>query len=418
MWPRRSVAGSSDRRGAAVVNLKERNLPPLWLVGTVASIFLLQVAVTLARPVSTYRLLALGADGTTLGLTAACFAVPPMLLAISFGRWAERHHPAILMVLGFVVAAVGAFALVVVEAIPAFALATTALGIGHMSGTIGGQSIMAQAQSSLTRISRFGTLTTISALGQIVGPVLGGVIIGHSDEPSLASTSSALQVAAWVFVGGLPAAAIAMRTTMQKSTVRTGKPERVWGLLRRRGMPAALMTSFSAKGANDLLLVYVPLLGASVGLTSSQVGILLGISSSGALLARAATPWFVRRIPSVNLTVVATVIAALCLLIVGLSNNLTPMMVAMSVLGFAIGLTQTTTMDWVVDLVDDTSRGSALGMRVATNRVGQTFILAAAGVVSQWFGVESAFALLALVMLVTAGAGALSARGGAQSEGT
>ena len=54
-------------------------------VGTVASIFLLQVAVTLARPVSTYRLLALGADGTTLGLTSACFAVPPMLLAVGFG---------------------------------------------------------------------------------------------------------------------------------------------------------------------------------------------------------------------------------------------------------------------------------------------------------------------------------------------
>lgn len=401
-----------------MVNLKERSLPPVWLVGTVLSIFLLQVAVTLARPVSTYRLLALGADGTTLGLTAACFAIPPMLLAVSFGRWTERHNPAVLMVLGVVVAAVGAFALVVVEAIPAFALATTALGIGHMSATIGGQSNMAQAQSSLTRISRFGALTTISALGQIVGPVLGGVIIGHSDNPDLLSTSSALQVAAWVFVGGLPAAVIAMRTTtIQKSTVRTGKPERVWGLLRIRGMPAALMTSFSAKGANDLLLVYVPLLGASVGLTSSQVGILLGISSSGALFARAATPWFVRRIPSVNLTVVATVVAASCLLIVGLSHNLTPMMLAMSVLGFAIGLTQTTTMDWVVDLVDDTSRGSALGMRVATNRVGQTFILAAAGAVSQWFGVEAAFALLALVMFGTALAGALNARRDRQSEG-
>jgi predicted MFS family arabinose efflux permease len=120
----------------------------------------------------------------------------------------------------------------------------------------------------------------------------------------------------------------------------------------------------------------------------------------------------------VNLTVVATVVAALSLLIVGLSHNLTPMMLAMSVLGFAIGLTQTTTMDWVVDLVDDTSRGSALGMRVATNRVGQTFILAAAGVASQWFGVEAAFALLAFVMLTTAGAGALSARSGAQSPGT
>lgn len=57
-------------------------------------------------------------------------------------------------------------------------------------------------------------------------------------------------------------------------------------------------------------------------------------------------------------------------------------------------------------------------MGVATNRVGQTFILAATGVASQWFGVEAAFALLALVMLTTAGAGALSARSGAQFPGT
>jgi predicted MFS family arabinose efflux permease len=370
----------------------------------------------LARPVSTYRLLALGADGTTLGLTAACFAVPPILLAVGFGRWTERHHPAILLTFGLCVSAVAAFVLVVAESIPAMAVATTALGVGHTSGAIGTQSIMAQAHSSLARISRFGTLTAVSALGQIVGPVLGGLVIGHSEEPSLESTSSALVVAAWVFVGALPAAALAMRARIQTSTMRTGRAERVWRLLRRRGMPAALMTSFSAKSGMDLLLVYMPLLGAVVGLTSTQVGLLLGISSTGALLARATTPFFVRRIPTLKLTVVATVVAATCLLVLAVSGNLIPMMVAMSVLGFALGLSQTTTMDWVVDLVDDTSRGSALGLRVATNRVGQAFILAVAGAVSGLWGVEAAFALLALVMFATAAAGSVSG-GRAQSAG-
>ena len=61
---------------------------------------------------------------------------------------------------------------------------------------------MAQADSSISRIGRFGTLTTVSALGQIVGPVVGGVIIGHTEQPSLPATSSALLVAAWVFVAG------------------------------------------------------------------------------------------------------------------------------------------------------------------------------------------------------------------------
>ena len=71
------------------------------------------------------------------------------------------------------------------------------------------------------------------------------------------------------------------------------------------------------------------------------------------------------------------------------------MMVAMSVLGFALGLSQTTTMDWVVDLVDDTSRGSALGMRVATNRRRSDVHPRGGGRDIRRFGVEAAFVLLA-----------------------
>jgi predicted MFS family arabinose efflux permease len=161
----------------------------------------------------------------------------------------------------------------------------------------------------------------------------------------------------------------------------------------------------------------MPLLGAAVGLTSSQVGILLGISSTGALLARAATPAFVRRIPTLRLTVIATAVAATCLLVLAVSDDLVPMIVAMSVLGFALGLSQTTTMDWVVNLVDDTSRGSALGLRVATNRLGQTVVLAAAGAVSGLLGVQTAFVMLAVVMFGTAAAGIASERRGPHSAG-
>lgn len=389
---------------------RRRSCAPWWLVGTLAAIFAQQVAVTLARPVTTYRLLALDADGSTLGLTAACFAIPPMLLAVGLGRWSEKNHPAALLGLGLLTSAAASFTLVIAEQIPTIALATTMLGLGHTSAAIGGQSIMAQATSPLARVDRFGALTTASALGQIVGPILGGIVIGHTDTPSLGATSSALLVATWVFIGGLPTVVLASRAVIQRSTVRTGRPERVWRLLRRRGMPAALMTSFSAKSGIDLLLVYIPLLGAAVGLNSSQVGLLLGISSTGALLARAATPVLVRRIPTLRLTVIATAVASACLVVLAASDQLLPMIAAMSLLGFALGLSQTTTMDWVVNLVDDTSRGSALGLRVATNRLGQTLILAAAGVISQWLGVQAAFVVLALVMFGTAGSGLISER--------
>jgi predicted MFS family arabinose efflux permease len=389
---------------------KKHSFPSPGLVATVASIFLLQVAVTLARPVSTYRLLALGSDGITLGLTTACFAVPPIVLAVSLGRWSERRHPAILPTIGAGLGALAAFMLCAADAVPIIAAATTVLGVGHTLSAVGTQSVMAQAHSSVAHINRLGALTSFSALGQIAGSVFGGLIIGHSDAPSLASTSSALLVAAWVFVASLPVAILAMQTRIQASTVRTGRAERVWRLLRRPGMSAALMTSFSAKSGTDLLLVYMPLLGAAIGLTPLQVGVLLGLSYTGAVLARATTPLFLRRVPILTLTVLATFVASICLAVLALNHNLVPLLIAMSLLGFVLGISQTTTMGWVIDLVDDTSRGSALGLRVATNRLAQCCVLVVVGAVSAAWGIEAAFGLLGIVMCATAVTGIVSDR--------
>jgi predicted MFS family arabinose efflux permease len=210
----------------------------------------------------------------------------------------------------------------------------------------------------------------------------------------------------------------ALRATIRATTMRVGRAERVWSLLRIRGMAPALLTSFSAKGAADLMLVYMPLLGIALGFSAQEVGMLLGISSGGAMFARAGTPLLARRMPVLKLTTRATVVAALCLLALPLSERFAVLAVLSALLGFSLGLTQTTTMAWVVGLVGDTSRGSALGLRVSTNRLGQAVVLAAAGAVSGALGVTSAFVLLGSIMLVTAAAGALSERPGAGGHST
>ena len=376
------------------------------LTGALAAVFLLQFGVTMARPVSTYRLLALEADGTALGVATACYALPPILLAVGFGRWTERHHPAILLCVGVATTTCATFLLVVADSVGWVAGATTVLGLGHMMGVIGAQSLMARAESPVPRLSRFGALTTASAAGQVFGPVAGGILIGHA-TPTLSTTSSALAVAAWLVLAAAPFAAAALVTRIKTTTLRTDRAEPVLSLLRRPGMPLALTTSFSAKSGVDLLLVYLPVLGVAAGLSSTQVGVLLGFSSGGALLGRAGTASLVRRHGTVALTATAMTVAAACLVVVATTGPFVVMCAAMAVLGVALGLSQTTTMDWVVELVDHRSRGSALGLRVATNRVGQAFVLAATGALSGALGVVTAFVLIAVLMLATAAASLL-----------
>ena len=373
-----------------------------WLIGALAAVFLLQFGVTMARPVSTYRLLALEADGTALGIATACYAIPPILLAVGFGRWTERHHPAILLCSGVVTTTLATFALVAAESVGSVAGATTVLGLGHMMGVIGAQSLIAKADSRVRRLSRIGALTTTSAFGQVLGPVAGGLLIGRGSDPTLDTTSSALLAAAWLVLAASPFATAALATRIKSTTVRTHRAEPVLSLLRRPGMPIALTTSFSAKSGVDLLLVYMPVLGVAAGLSSSQVGVLLGLSSGGALLGRAGTASLVRRYGTVPLTATATIVASLCLVVVAATGPFAVLCAAMAVLGCALGLSQTTTMDWVVDLVDHQSRGSALGLRVATNRVGQALVLAGTGALSGALGVATAFVLIAGMMLATA----------------
>jgi MFS family permease len=64
--------------------------PPAWLVRVLAGVVLTQAALYLARPVTSYRALALGADARAVGLITAAFALVPLVVAVPLGRASDR----------------------------------------------------------------------------------------------------------------------------------------------------------------------------------------------------------------------------------------------------------------------------------------------------------------------------------------
>jgi hypothetical protein len=68
------------------VSTEPRRVPG-WLWRILVALVLTQAAMFLARPVTSYRALALGADERVIGLITASFAVVPLLVAASARRW-------------------------------------------------------------------------------------------------------------------------------------------------------------------------------------------------------------------------------------------------------------------------------------------------------------------------------------------
>jgi sugar phosphate permease len=181
------------------------------------------------------------------------------------------------------------------------------------------------------------------------------------------------------------------------------RPETLRAMLRIYGMPAALLASFGAKGSLDLVTAYLPLLGNEIGLRASAVGLLLSLSSASALAARASMPWLVRHTRTVRLMAITTLVSGICVALLPLGKEVVVLATLMVVLGYVLALSQTVTMVWVVGLVPTGSRGSALGMRLASNRVGQVAVPGLAGLLSGSAGVTAVFYILAGVLGVISG---------------
>lgn len=404
------------------MSLTSRMLPT-WVLAMLLSSALVQLTVALARPVSTYRLLALGADPTAVGLVTAAFAVPPMLLAMSLGRWSDRRHPGAMLALGGLLSAASALLLAGSGSVGAVAAWTALLGIGHLATVVGAQSLVAHGAAESDGLGYFGLLTVAASLGQMAGPLAGGLLAeGSGPVPTTASTSLSLVAAAVVSGIACPVALVTLRLRSLSSAAREGGEQipraSILSMGTTRGMPAALLASFGAKGSADLITAYLPLVGIALGLRATTIGFLLSISAAASILSRVVMPRLVRRVRRDLVIAVSTGGSALGIALLSVAGDVVVLGALLVMLGFLLALAQTVTMVWVVALVPATSRGAALGLRLTSNRVGQVAVPALAGLVAGALGVGAVFAVLGaalagitLVVLRTTGARATGAEG-------
>lgn len=151
-----------------------------------------QAAQYLARPMTSYRLLALGAGPREVGYVAATFAIVPVFLAIPLGRFADRRRSETLLVFGSVLLAAACVGLALGASVWTLAAASVVLGVGHLSLMLGVQNAIATESDEGQHDARFGVFTAVVSAGQLVGPLLGGAILSGGGALRPATTDALL----------------------------------------------------------------------------------------------------------------------------------------------------------------------------------------------------------------------------------
>ncbi len=374
--------------------------PRLLFICVVAAIHF--AGATMPRLLIPLHLAEMGTPPELTGIVVSTYALFPLFIALPGGILIDRLGSRATIIAGATLEVISAYILVRHPAILPVTMATILAGMANVLVVVASQSYVAAIGTSRSRANDFAVFGFATAAGQLVGPLLGGII----------SDSLGRSVAfAGVGVAGIIAAAIGSRLppTDPRSPVGAtpGEPSEgvrelmgvTRGLLRDPRAQMSIIISGCALGAFSINTSFYPVFLQSIGYSDGSIGLLGSLRQMSALVVRPLLGYLVGSFGQ-RRTVQGV------LLIGALAIGGTPFVVALGPLallallgGTTTALTQPISMIMMAEGADDEHRGLAMGLRLTGNRLVQFLGPILLGMVVAYVGIASSFIGAAAVLI-------------------
>ncbi len=392
--PQPAAPGTAGARGG---DIDYRLLVPLSF-----NVAIIQAAYAIVRVTTSYRAIELNLSVVWLGVISATFAILPIIFAVQIGRYLDRGKDA-------QTCRIGAALLVIACAGFRFAagsligllLLTALLGISHILIMASQQMLCVRCAGPRGRDAAFGNYVIASAVGQGLGPYLVAWVGGSATLPP---TGRLFTIGLIVALASLASAAVIQPAPAHLMRENSKEVVPLRALLRQRGLMAYLVASVITMAAQDLVTIYLPLLGAEKNIDVRDIGGLLTVRSAAALVSRIGYVRIIRLIGRRRLTLASILGSAIGFGCLALPIALPPMFAAMTLTGFALGIATTLSLTNVVDLASPAAMGTVMSLRNTGNRIGQMALPFAASLIAVATGVGGIFAIIALSLAASGAA--------------
>jgi hypothetical protein len=201
---------------------------------------LVQVTTGMVRITTSYRIVELNLDVIWYGVIPATFALFPIFLAVSVGRYIDRNHDAHAAMIGSGMMLGAVVGLRFADSPWTIMPYTALFGVGHLFLMASHQMLCVRAAGERNRDSVFGNFLMMTGIGQGLGPFIVGWVGGEARVPDtgfLFSIGVGVGLAAFLVSLCLPPA----RNVLAKK--RDAAPMSVGKLLRIPGFPTVLTAS-------------------------------------------------------------------------------------------------------------------------------------------------------------------------------
>lgn len=331
----------------------------------------------------------LGTSPATIGVLYAMYSVFPIVLSLYAGKVSDRYGfrvPVMLSCLGMVVALVLPFA---VPALPVLFVSAALAGLCNIFYVVAIQHVIGALGEGAARTRNYGMFSACVGVSSLIGPTLAGFAIdGIGHRPTF------LLIAAFPAVAFAALAASGRLLPAPRPQGARAAHGRIADLLGMRPLRRVLIATACLEAGMELFNFLMPIYGHSIGLSASQIGIVMGSFALALLIVRTAMPMLVRRSGGEErLFAISLFVAAATTVCVPFAPGFAALLAAAFLLGLALGSGAPLSMTLSYNRSPAGRAGEAIGLRQTVNKSMEAATPALFGALSVAIGMVPVFCL-------------------------
>ena len=331
-----------------------------------------------------------------VGLLMSLYALVPMLLALHAGRWLDRAgalRPLIVSALGMAVAVAIPFGW---RSVAGLCVAATLIGTTFLVYHMALNAAVGAMGGAADRTANFSWLALSFSVSGFAGPMIAGFAIDATSHAT-----------AMLILAGLPALALVPLALWRQRFPRPQKAaeasapgeRRLADLLRHRRLRNAFLASLTLSMGWDLYTFLMPVYGSRVGLSASEIGVIMGFFAAATFVVRLLLPAIARRLREWTVIAAAMLVAGLAYLLFPLATSGTLLMALSFLLGLGLGASQPMIMSLIYSASPPGRQGEVIGVRTMLLNGSHTFLPIVMGAVGATLGMFPVFWSMAAVLL-------------------
>lgn len=301
-----------------------------------------------------------GSSTAVVGILLALFALLPACLAVAAGRLSDRIGARRPMIVGSLILAVGAMLPLVVRGLPGLFAGAVLMGVGFMLFQVPAQNATGEIGEPADRARNFSTLALGYAISGLLGPLIAGFSIDHAGFLATFGIFAVLPlVVAGVMARGRPALPGPHPAAAERHA--GGALE----LLTHRKLRRVFVVNVLLAMAWDLNTIVIPVYGDSIGLSASQIGLILASFGAATFVVRLGMPWIARKANEHQVLTLALFIAGTVYMLFPFSHSAGTLMLLCFCLGLGLGMSQPMVMSLLHTHAPAGRMGEAAGVRMS-----------------------------------------------------